>query len=95
MVTNAGDGEETAVAPEEADNNEPVAVEPPADVVADEAGATLVAADQLETPSGEATPESGAPVNGEQDAPEVVEDTPAQPPAEPDRPRRSGWWNRA
>ena len=79
------------------DDSEPVVVEPTEDVVEDEIDATLVAAEPLDAPSADATPEDdeGVPVNGEQVEPQAVEDTPAQPPAEPDRPRRSGWWNRA
>jgi ribonuclease E len=87
--------------PSEAPAEEPVAeesVEEPAEEVL----AAPEAAEPAEEPVEEAAApeENGVPVNGEEEAEEeaieVAEEAPAQPPQEPDdRPRRSGWWNRA
>jgi ribonuclease E len=70
--------------------------EPAEIAVEDDVSAEPAAAEPLDEPTVETAPEDGdsVPVNGEEDPAEVTEEAPAQPPQEPDRPRRSGWWNR-
>ncbi len=86
---------------ETVDTSEPETVEP--EVIAadvDEAEAEAPAVEEAEQPPAEPVTlsEENVSVNGEEEVaeePAVPEETPVQPPQEPERPRRSGWWNRA
>ncbi len=105
-VETASEGDtETPTEPEEAQAAEPVATEPVETAVEDDSAPAVAEAANEPTadePAVETAPEPASEavddvaVNGGEEEAAVEEEAPAQPPQEdPDRPRRSGWWNRA
>jgi len=111
VETPSEDDAETPAEPEEVQVEEPVAEEPAEIAAADDSplaeAAPVDESPVEETPADEPIVETApeeeveddVAINGEEEVEEVAEaaeETPAQPPQEdPDRPRRSGWWNRA
>jgi len=83
------------IAAEDEIDSAPAAAEPADETPVEEPALEEPAAEE---PVVETAPEEvdDVPVNGgEEEVVEAAEEAPAQPPQEPDRPRRSGWWNRA
>ncbi len=100
----SADGDETPMEPaHDAGDGAPAAAEPAELPVEEDVSAEPVPAEPLVTetidePVTESAPvDDDAAVNGEEEVtpePEEPAESAVQPPQDPDRPRRSGWWSR-